>query len=301
MSPKLLKTLALVFALFLAALVGLDLLNKPPKSEASLSKLDTAKLKTIRIQQLGGKKISLSRENNGWVLTEPVAASADQAKIAHLIENFKKIELEDVITETPEKQGLYQVDEASGTRIQLYGEDSTQALADFYIGKEAGDWSHFYWRAQGQNPIRISQGFAPYQVNQELNAWRDRSFVKVPQESVSKMRFEAGKTSYVLLKSSGSWSRNGKPVDSGLAGALLNFATPLDADDFADSSTTFKTAGLLSPSFRYELSTSSETIKVSFGSSQDGKTFAQREGSPMIVRLFDQKASRIKDKLKELK
>lgn len=101
----------------------------------------------------------------------------DSAMFASMMEKLKTMKKDELISQNPDKQTLFEVDSVNGTLVQVWNDKGTLAGA-FRIGKNGPGWSSHYVRLVGSNDVYSVQGSIKYSFPAETNRWRDRTIVK---------------------------------------------------------------------------------------------------------------------------
>lgn len=98
----------------------------------------------------GGKaplKIEFRLSETGWMEGEKAMEGATMDRFLNAVHTIRK---EALVSNNPSKQSLFQVDQASGIRVQIW--KNSKLLADFWIGKQVGEKSQ-YLRLEGGNEV----------------------------------------------------------------------------------------------------------------------------------------------------
>jgi len=104
-----------------------------------------------------GKTLTLTKENDKWTETsnDSEKKDADSSLISTMFSKLNAIKINDPITETVDKQVLFNVD---GSNVQVKMYNNNQTVANFYIGKYTPDYNGNYIRQDGENKIYRTNG-----------------------------------------------------------------------------------------------------------------------------------------------
>src|ERR1019366_6859501 len=139
----------------------------------------------------------------------------------------------------------YDVTAASGIAIHLQDAKGSTLAAGLF-GKQAPDMVHIYFRYPDKPNVYLGRGVMRGDLGHaEVNYWRDRHLLDIPEMKIQSVRIEGkGFSTEVVKTSTDSWSVNGKAVDPGLADALVGVLAHSQVDEFvdptADSKVTFE-------------------------------------------------------------
>jgi hypothetical protein len=189
-----------------------------------------------RIQVTSGSStVTLALEGGKWMITAPVHFRADQSAVAAAISRGRKIEVRGLVSNNPEKQGIFQVDSA-GTLVQIF-ERGTQRAA-FRIGKPGTRYDETYIRREGAAEVLVGEGPLTYLYVKSPNDWRDRTVFKANRDNITSIRYRYGDTTFTLSFTDSAWQVDSRPASSAAVQNLLATLSNYLANDFLDSSFT---------------------------------------------------------------
>lgn len=191
---------------------------------ATLLKLDTAKISEIIITPAKDRNqpVRLTR-SGGWKLMKgEQALRLEQGAAASLLRVLTAFKPERMASKRKEKWDEFQVGDSTGTRVQIMEGNSVEA--DVVIGRSGfgqtptqsyGGPAFTYIRIQGEPEVYAIGGFLDAQFNRVLDDWRDKSFLRVKRDSITRVAFRyPADSSFVIQKTGGKWTMGGAPVDS---------------------------------------------------------------------------------------
>jgi hypothetical protein len=140
----------------------------------------------------------------------------------------------DALTDRTESHPLYDVTEASGVTVTVWG-DKAQKPAAWLFGKMAPDYVHIYVRDPRSATVYLAEGVQKNDLEKPLRQWRERRiFVNPKQENIDRVEYVNGPANYDLVRSSNQWTLNGKPVETQIVENLISTLRVFSADDFID-------------------------------------------------------------------
>lgn len=218
--------------------------NLPPQ----LVKLDTAALTELRIQPAsGGDEIKLVREGVNWKVTQgSKSAFADPSTVNAALASLSALKPLRMVSRKKDKWNDFQVGDG-GTRIAVF-EDNRQE-GDLHIGKtnfvqnQQGGFggAYTYVRAGDDDEVYAVDGFLESTFNRPYADWRNKNFLRVSRDAVSKITFSyPADSSFVLEKKDSVWTVNGQPAAGAQVDTYLGHLAYKNLNTFADD---FQPAG----------------------------------------------------------
>ncbi len=233
------NTILLIVLLVLVGGFVLTRLFRTPSLESNLDEhlltLDTGKVNAIHISPAAEDgEIKLVRSGKKWEVQHgETKANVDVSQVKNALKSISEIHPERLLTRKKEKWVDYHVD-STGTNVKVYtGEEDP---TEFWIGKTSG----------GGNSVRLEGGNDVYEVKEALDGtfnrrfvgWRDKTFLKVEPEKISRITFEyPADSSFVVERSDGKWSINNVPADSAKVATYLNRFRSRTLSEFAENFT----------------------------------------------------------------
>jgi Domain of unknown function (DUF4340) len=254
------KTLAALGAFVVLAIVALVTLRQPEKGERAgdhphpIPAITTAEITSIDVTK-NGVTTTIKNESGTYKVTAPVAYPADSAAAKAAFEGLGKMDVSDLVTQQPDKQAEFEVDDKSG--VHLVVKHDAKVLADFIVGKGVGAGTMV--RLAGSNDVWRASGITKFMYDKGPSDWRDKGIVTYLLTDAEKLDVAGKDGSKISLKKTGTkegtedkWEvvsstvkieKLDNSVANGMAMALSNWKT----NDFADG-VTLTAAGLEPPS-----------------------------------------------------
>lgn len=218
--------LALIFLSLVLAFQAIRMFRSP-RLESNLPRtvmeIDTARVTDLLITPAKGNRETLRMtRSGGWKLMKgEQTLRLEQGAAANALRMLTTLKPERLATKRQEKWNEFSVGDSTGTRIQVMSGTST--LAELVIGRSGfgqsatGSYAgpgFTYVRITDEQEVYAVSGFLDAQFNRALDDWRDKSFLRVSRDSVSRVRFGYPDSSFVIDKLSGKWMMANLPADS---------------------------------------------------------------------------------------
>lgn len=221
------KTLIIILIL-LVSIFSLSRIFRSPKLEGNLIKelvsFDSAKVTEVRIQPTGGgSELKLLRVGNQWkVANDAQEAAAETGTVESMLGVVMHLPVQRMVTRKKEKWETYEVTDNS-TRVTVFSGNDKQA--DFRIGKNGfaqGGGAFTYVRLNGENEVYATNGYFGSYFNKSFNDWRNKTFLQLNKEEVTKIEFVYPDSSYVLEKKDSAWYIGNSLADESKVTQYLN-------------------------------------------------------------------------------
>ena len=203
--------------------------------EEHLLTIDTSKVSVIHIRPAAENgEIKLVRAGNAWKVERgETKSNVEVSHIKTALRSISKIQPERLLTRKKEKWADYHVD-STGTNVKVYtgNEDPTE----FWIGKTSSGGNSV--RIEGNDNVYEVKGALDGNFNKRFAGWRDKTFLKVEPEKISRITFEyPSDSSFVVERSNGKWNINNVQADSAKVATYLNRFRSRTLSEFADNFT----------------------------------------------------------------
>jgi hypothetical protein len=206
--------------------------------------------------------VVLQKRGSYWFLTSPLEYRANQTNVAHFIHQVKALEVKNIISDKPEKHGIFQVDR-SGTAVTIYENGAEKAA--FVVGKMAAGYTESYVRRSASNDVLLVEGAYVYTFNRPVKEWRDKSIFSDSKEDIREINFQYGDTSFALSLKDSIWYVGKQKARKNVVDGIVSSLSSLQADDFFDSSISLKPTAMITVSgtqIRYSLNGKTEKYYV---------------------------------------
>jgi hypothetical protein len=173
-----------------------------------VTQIDSLTMNRIVLSHYNQPPIVFEKDAGGfWVLAAPMADRANANLAKQLEQSLAKMKFVNKISERAGQHAAFQIDEASGMRVQVYADSQLQA--DVYLGKLTPDRTHVYARLTGSDEVFSATGGGPLAAmrTRDLDSFRDRNIMDRDQASFDSVDVRAGATSYRLVRvDSATWN-----------------------------------------------------------------------------------------------
>ncbi len=230
------KILLIVLVVLLGGFVLTRVFRAPSLErniEEDLLTLDTAQVSAIHITPAVDNKaeIRLIRSGVDWkVQYRGRTAQVEMNQLNSALGSISEIHADRILTRKKEKWTDYNVD-TTGTHVTVILNQDTQK--EFWVGKLSGSGNCI--RIEGEDDVYEVKEALERNFNKNFSAWRDKSFISVQPESVSKIAFQyPGDSSFVVVQSGGKWELEDVKADSSKVQTYLNRLRSRNLSEFAD-------------------------------------------------------------------
>ena len=250
------KTLVIILIILAAIYTIAEMTGGRDRSFRNvLVEVDTADVESIYIRPAGKDlPVVLNRTSVGaWEVSgEGGSYPADIGMVRSILSQFTLMKPERVAATTDKKWADFELNDSLATRVTLKG--AGEELADLMIGKfsytqppqtqaqqnpyqqqQRGKMTSFV-RLTDETPVYAVDGFLKMAYQDEVNAYRNKSLVKVSRDDISALNYTFPDRVINLEKTDGHWTMNGQPADSAAMVKYLNKLSRLSNPGFADPS-----------------------------------------------------------------
>ncbi len=177
-------------------------------------------------------RVVLEKKGVEWFVEKPLVYKADQSNVANAIHQAKSFIVKNIVSSSPEKHGLFQVD-SLGTMVTVYEKGAHKT--SFILGKSGPTFSDSYARLASSNDVALVSGGFSYTFNRPLKEWRDRTIFSMPKENIKSVEFQFGDTTFTLAFQDSAWKIGKDSADVSTVESLLSSLSKFEADEFIDS------------------------------------------------------------------
>lgn len=245
---KNLNTKVLIIVLIvLAAVFVLSRIFRSPGLESNLRKtivaLDTAQVTEVRIQPASSRasEIRLVKEGKNWNVTSGKMKSAtDINSVKSTLGTLHDLRTQRLATRKKEKWETYKVDD-KGTHVTVF--EGLNKIADLNVGKTGfaqgggGGYgsAYTYVRLSDEDEVYTVDGFLESQFNRTFNDWRNKAFLRVNRDDITKITFKyPADSGFVLSKKDSVWMVDNEKADLPKVQSLLGQLSFKNMSEFAD-------------------------------------------------------------------
>lgn len=247
---KLNNKILLIVLVAMIAIFALSRVFRSPKLEANMRKelvmLDTAKVTEVRIAASAtpGEEIKLLKSGAQWFVSKGNKKyAAETATVKGMLASVASLQAQRMVSRKKDKWETFNVGD-KGTHVSIWNEGNR--LAGFYVGKTGFNQSpgayqggfggaYTYVRLADETAVYSVDGFLESTFNRGADDFRDRSFLRVKTDDISKITFAyPADSSFVLEKRDSVWHVGNVKADSAAVAGYLNQWSFKNLTAFAD-------------------------------------------------------------------
>ncbi len=206
------------------------------KKDRPFVEVDSAAVNRLAVVY-GRDSVAMGRRDDGWWVEYPIQYPASQRIVGEVVGKLGGMNIESLITDSPENFAKYEVDEV-GVRVHVFREKAAKSVG-FIVGKNASDYQHTYMRRIGEDDVWLVKGSYRSAVAKSLKDWRDRSITDLPMDSARQVELIYPKETITLAWEDSVWKVRvaGKSFEGEkpLVDRLLRLLCKLSTVDFLDT------------------------------------------------------------------
>jgi hypothetical protein len=247
---KLNNKILFIILLALAVVFALSRIFRASSFEGNLPKtlltLDTAAVTEIKVfpNTEKNKEVKLLREGKNWtVKIENRTATAERGSVVGAMGQFAHLKPLRLVSKKKTKWKEYSVGDTS-TQVKFMKGD--ELLADLRVGKVGFNQqpgrqqfnpggAFTYLRLNNQDEVYAVEGFLESTFDRSYNDWRDKAFLRLNQNTITKVTFTyPADSGFVIEKREKKWWLNNSEADSVKVKGFLSQLEYKNATTFAD-------------------------------------------------------------------
>jgi len=200
--------------------------------------VDGAALIDIKNQE---GKIILIKTDEGWKLEDEQGLPVDPELIKKTLESIAELKkANNVFSNNPEKQSIYEVDPNKGIEIKVSNQ-TQKILANFFVGKTGPDFMSTYLRQADSEEVLLCEGYhLRSSFTRKPKNWYDLNITKLSQDQIEKIQINQGDKKLTLKKNQETWQLidpNQAPAKKDLVDEMINTLARLRANDLSKAET----------------------------------------------------------------
>jgi Domain of unknown function (DUF4340) len=270
---------------------------KQPESGASASDtklekvfpgLQSDKIDEIHVHSESGDSTVLKKDKEGWKITEPVAAAAQESEASGIANALTQLEIARVIDENPASLVEYGLG-APRVEIQFKAEGD-KALRKLVVGQKTPTGANLFAKKNDEKRVFTIASFQDQAFNRSTFDLRDKTVVKLDRDKVDHVEVNADNKTLELAKAGGDWKLVKPlqaPADLGAAEGLIGKVQSAQMKSIVAEnvvSTDLKKYGLDKPAATVTLSLGSAKASLLLGGkSPDGAVYAKDASKPVVM------------------
>jgi hypothetical protein len=231
------KILIITFIVLAAAFVLTKMFRSPgleSNLDDDLFKADTAEITELKIYPEAEKRqeIKLVKDGKTWkVVKNDRTAPAETFRVNTLLNSIASLKPERMVSRKKEKWDDYEVGDT--TAVQIIAIKENNEILNLRVGKQSG--ASAYVRIDDEDEVYAVAGLSRSEVDKSFNDWRDKSFLHVDRDKITKITFNyPADSSFVAEKKDNVWMIGNEKADSAKMERYLNKIRSKDISSFAD-------------------------------------------------------------------
>lgn len=255
--------------------------DKKPKVFA----VESAKINELTVKASNGDTTSLTKDEGTWMLTAPIASSADEAEVSGITTNLQNVEIQRVIDEQPKDLAAYGL---ATPRVDVsFKAEGATGSGRLLLGDKTPTGGDLYAKLADQPKVFLVSGFLDSTFDRKTFDLRDKTVVKFTRDKVDTIEVVGAERTLRFRKTEDQW-RLAEPVDAradfgaveGVIGRLgsgqMKSLVEAEAADLAKY-------GLDKPEFTVTLGGGGTKAAIAFGKkADDGSVYAKDGARPMV-------------------
>lgn len=249
--------------------------------------------------------VEMALENESWIVASEENKPGDKKSINEIIQKVKNLKQHDIISQNPDKQSVFEVDNASGLCVKLY-KDNDEKPTSFYIGKNGPYFNSTYLRATDSNDVILMGENLRAMYTPWSGKWIDRTIFDFDGSTLKKFSIEQENQTIAFEKDeTGKWigvqPYDFTPKIEDLDRMILAFSS-LKANDFAKTEE-LDNSGLENPIVIITATDSTNNNRILKIGSQDKKNqyFAKSNEKPHTFMLAGYRLAMFKKDIEAFK
>jgi len=300
------KTTLILFAVFLGLLVFVYFFEIKGKGEEETEKL--VDLSSDQVQKIvfktKGETITFSKDEEDWLITEPLEAKADKVEVDRLADDFSRLRIERVIEEQPSDLERYGIPKQE---ISLYFKGKEQPIR-VLIGEENPLDSTYFAKREDEVRVVLIPSQLKNHLEKGLFDFRMKDVFRFETDNVKGIKLRAKDVEWRALKKADEWFLK-RPVEalaeSSKISDVLYALSNLKAKEFVSEEKKeeeVKIYGLDHPDYEITLEMPLENKGITFFlQKKDDKLYATTSLSSKIITGEDSILSNLEKEPQELR
>jgi predicted negative regulator of RcsB-dependent stress response len=258
------------------------------KLEKVFAGLQSDKIDEIHVHSESGDSTVLKKDADGWKITEPLAAAAQESEASGIASALSQLEVARVVDENPASLVDYGL---GAPRIEIqFKAAGDKDLKTLQIGQKTPAGGNLFAKRGADKRVFTIQSFQEQTFNRSTFDLRDKTAIKFDRDKVDGIEMTADNKTLQLSKSGGDW-KIVKPVQAlsdttateGLIGKVQSAQMKSIVTENA-SAADLKKYGLDKPAatVTFGLGSAKASLLVG-GKSSDGSLYARDASKPLVM------------------
>ncbi|HUK33919.1 MAG TPA: DUF4340 domain-containing protein [Vicinamibacterales bacterium] len=269
--------------------------KQPEGGESTATKLEKVfpglqsdKIDEIHVHSEAGDSTVLKKDKDGWKITEPVVAAAQDSEASGIANALSQLEVARVIDDNPANLVEYGL---GAPRIEIqFKTQGDKDLKTLFIGQKTPTGANLFAKKNDATRVFTIASFQDQTFNRSTFDLRDKTLIKFDRDKVDSVDVNADSKTIELARSGGDWKLL-KPLQApadmaaveGLIGKVQSAQMKSIVTDNV-SPADLKKYGLDKPtaSITFGLGSAKASLLVG-GKSSDGSVYAKDASAPLVT------------------
>ncbi len=144
----------------------------------------------------------LVKENNKWMIKEPIKAEVDEESVNLFIDNIASLEKDRIVVNSSENQAEYGL-ESPALTLQIKANKSDPKT--ILIGDESPTGNMFYGKLKKQGPIFFIASYSKTGIEKTPYELRDKRIFHFENDDIKEIKVASKKGNYSIVKKEKEW------------------------------------------------------------------------------------------------
>ncbi len=264
----------------------------PARAEGSIDKIAIKKKDSV---------ITAEKRENGWWITEPRQARADDNALKEVADTLEKVGIDDIASKKKERQPEYGLSEDSPDYVEVKAFSGGSEVLSFVSGKQTPDFRGSFIRlATDVDTVFITNEPMPAIFDNDFNEWRGKHILDVPVADFERLRLTNAQGSLELEKDAeGKWRKKDDPnwyADQNRLSQVMNVLGRLPWAEIVDEPEATTDYGFQTPTASAALSAKGKDYELIIGKELEepkSNYWAKLEGDTKIYQVRKPQVDRL--------
>src|SRR5215467_12126922 len=173
------------------------------KVEKVFPGLQPDKIDEIHVHSESGESTVLKKDKDGWKITEPIAASAQESEASGIANALSQLEVARVIDENPASLVEYGLG-APRVEVQFKAEGDKD-FKKLFIGQKTPTGANVFAKKNDEKRVFSVASFQDQALNRSTFDLRDKTVIKLDRDKVDHVEVNADNKTLELAKAGSDW------------------------------------------------------------------------------------------------
>lgn len=248
--------------------------------------VESDKIDELKVSTVAGGVATLQKAADGWKLTGPTGAKADESEVNGIASNLSSLTVERVVDEAPRNLGDYGLKEPV---IEVsFKSKGDKAFRTLQLGTKTPTGSDMYAKLANEKKVFLVQGYLESTFNRQPFDLRDKKILSIDRDKVDRLEVVNGDSTILVTKGAGDW-KLASPVEArGDFGSIEGLVSRLQSAEMksivVENATDMKQYGLDKPAVLVTIGLGSARAQLGLGAKTDkGDVYARDLSKTMVV------------------